>query len=453
MPTMNATSAGASTTSHAFKRRFMIRLVAVLLGGMFLDGYILGIMGPVTNTVSDDLGLSSLAIGLVAAAPLFGIFVGAPLAGWATDKFGRKPMFLADIGLFVVASGLQVFVGSTDLFLTAAAQLFIVRFLMGIAIGGEYSIGWPLMSEFSPPRLRGRLIGLTLIAWYAGFMVAYAAGFILTEYTDLSWRLILGSSTVLAVAIFFARLGLPESPRWLWNKGRKDEARAVATSYMMESSELDDIQREQVKKGSFAQLFNKANWRATLFTSGFWFCAVTPYFAIATFADSILHKYGLGGGLAGGVGLSALALLGVILTVLLIDRVGRRVLTVPPQWLCTVALAVIAIWVGAPPIIVLVLFLAFSFFNAMYTTLTGIYPVEIFPTEIRGIGTGFATAASRIGAALGTFLLPWAITNLGSSVSMAIAAVIAGLGAALSQWLAPETKGQSLCDTAGEVTH
>ncbi|MFV9429031.1 MFS transporter [Rhodococcus aetherivorans] len=453
MTTVNSMNTATSPTSPAFKRRFMIRLVGVLLGGMFLDGYILGIVGPVTATVSDDLGLSTLEIGLVAAASLIGIFVGAPLAGWATDRFGRKPMFLADIGLFVIASGLQIFVGSTNLLLTAAAQLFIVRFLMGMAIGGEYSIGWPLMSEFSPPRLRGRLIGLTLIAWYAGFMVAYAVGFLLIEYTDLSWRLILGSSAVIALVIFFARLGLPESPRWLWNQGRKDEARAVALKYMMESAELDDIQREQVKKGSFKQLFNNANWRATLFTSGFWFCAVTPYFAIATFADDILHNYGLSGGLAGGVGLSALALLGVVVAVLLIDRVGRRALTVPPQWLCTVVLAIIAIWAGAPAVIVLGLFLVFSFFNAMYTTLTGIYPAEIFPTEIRGIGTGFATSASRIGAALGTFLLPWSITHLGSSVSMVIAAVIAGLGAALSQWLAPETKGQSLCDTAGEVTH
>ena len=67
-------------------------------------------------------------------------------------------------------------------------------------------------------------------------------------------------------------------------------------------------------------------------------------------------------------------LAGVVVTVLLIDRVGRRVLTVPPQWLCTVVLAIIGLWAGAPPLVVLILFLVFSFFNAMYTTLTGVYP-------------------------------------------------------------------------------
>jgi MFS transporter, putative metabolite transport protein len=453
MPSIENAAPGSVDTSAAFKRRFMTRLVAVLIGGMFLDGYILGIIGPVTSVMKADLGISDLWMGLIAAGPLFGIFFGSPLGGWATDKFGRKPLFLLDMGLFVIASGLQFVAGTAQFFVGSALQLFVVRFLMGVAIGGEYSIGWPLMSEFAPARLRGRLLGVTLIAWYTGFMVAYMVGHLLVTMTDLNWRFILGTSTFLAVILFVARLGLPESPRWLWNQGRKDEARGIAHRYMASSAEMTDVEHEDVRKGNFGMLFSREYWRATLFTSGFWFCAVTPYFAIATFADSVLSKYGLSGPLASGVGLSALALLAVIITVLLIDKVGRRVLTVPPQWLCTVFLAIIALWAGAPPIIVLTLFLAFSFFNAMYNTLTGVYPGEVFPTEIRGVGTGFAAAVSRIGAGMGTFLLPWAITNLGTSASMLIAAVIAGIGAGLSQWLAPETKGISLTDAAATLTH
>jgi MFS transporter, putative metabolite transport protein len=446
-------TADSADTTAAFKRRFMTRLVAVLIGGMFLDGYILGIIGPVTGVMKEDLGISELWMGLIAAGPLFGIFVGSPLGGWATDKFGRKPLFLVDMGLFVIASSLQFFAGAAQFFVASALQLFIVRFLMGVAIGGEYSIGWPLMSEFAPARLRGRLLGVTLIAWYTGFMVAYLVGHALVTTTDLSWRFILGTSTFLAVILFLARLGLPESPRWLWNQGRKDEAHAIAHRYMTSAAEMTDVEHEDVQKGHFGMLFSSKYWRATLFTAGFWFCAVTPYFAIATFADSVLKKYNLSGELASGVGLSAFALLAVIITVLLIDKVGRRVLTVPPQWACTLFLAIIGLWAGAPPAVVLTLFLAFSFFNAMYNTLTGVYPGEVFPTEIRGIGTGFAAAVSRIGAGIGTFLLPWSMTNLGTATSMLIAAVIAGIGAALSQWLAPETKGKSLTETAATLTH
>lgn len=440
-------------TSAAFKQRFMRRLIVVLIGGMFLDGYILGIIGPVTQKMTDDLGLSTLWVGLIAAAPLFGIFIGSPLGGWATDKFGRKPLFLVDIALFVIASFLQSFAGVVQLFVDSAWQLFFVRLLMGVAIGGEYSIGGPLLSEFAPARLRGRLLGMTLIAWYAGFMFAFVVGHVLVATTDLSWRLILGSSTVIAVALFIGRIGMPESPRWLWNQGRRDEARAIAHRYMESAADMTDVEHEDTRKGSFGMLFSRQYWRATLFTSGFWFCAVTPYFAIATFADSVLQQYGLSGGLAGGVGLSALALLAVVITVLLIDKAGRRVLTVPPQWLCTVFLAAIGLWAGAPPVVVLILFCAFSFFNAMYTTLTQIYPAEVFPTEIRGIGTGFSAAVSRIGAGFGTFLLPWSMTNLGTSTTMLIAAGVAAVGAGLSQWLAPETKGKSLSETAAGYSH
>ncbi|MFJ4261368.1 MFS transporter [Paenarthrobacter nicotinovorans] len=452
-------------TSSKFKRRFMFRLVAVFIGGMFLDGYILGIIGPVTGLMRTDLQLDALSLGLIAAGPLVGIFVGSPIAGWAADKFGRKPMFLVDMGLFLAASAAQFFVTSGD---GAVIQLAIIRFFMGVAIGGEYSIGGPLLSEFSPPKLRGRLLGLTLIAWYVGFMMAFIIGTLLHD-AGAPWRIVIGTSTVLAAVLFVARIGLPESPSWLITKGRRDEALAIARKYVespqMHDSITEEINlrmlqeaqaaqsRSTIKNASFSMLFSKQYWKTTLFTAGFWFCAVTPYFAIATFADEVLNQFGFGGGWAGGVGLSALAAAGVVTTVLLIDRLGRRILTVPGQWLCAGILLVIGVWADAPAILVLALFLAFSFFNAGYTTMTQVYPAEVFPGHLRGVGMGFAAAFSRIGAALGTFALPWAIANIGMGPSMVVAAVVAFLGAILSQWLAPETKGRTLAEISADFKH
>lgn len=443
----------------------MIRLIAVLVGGMILDGYILGILGPITGLIREDAQLNEFWIGAIAAAPLFGIFIGSPLAGWATDKFGRKPMFIVDMGLFLAASALQFFVTTGD---AAALQLLAIRFLMGIAIGGEYAIGWPLMSEFAPPKHRGVLLGVTVIAWYVGFMIAFIVGTLMAQ-ADVPWRIILGSSTLLALVIFIARLGLPESPSWLITKGRRDEALTIARRYIGSSEMHDSITQEidlrmlreaeaakeqrQVKNATFAALFSAQYWRATLFTAGFWLCAVTPYFAIATFAVEVLANYGLDNPWMSGVGLSALAAAGVVTSVLLVDKVGRRVLTVPTQWVATVLLVVIGLWAGAPAPVVLTMFLAFSFINAMYNTLTQIYPSELFPSELRGKGMGFAAAVSRIGAALGTFALPWSMAHLGASTTMLIAAGIALAGALLSQWLAPETKGKSLAETAQGFSH
>ncbi|MBM7794375.1 MFS transporter [Paenarthrobacter ilicis] len=452
-------------TSSRFKRRFMFRLVAVFIGGMFLDGYILGIIGPVTGLMRTDLQLDALSLGLIAAGPLVGIFVGSPLAGWAADKFGRKPMFLVDMGLFLAASAAQFFVTSGD---GAVIQLALIRFMMGVAIGGEYSIGGPLLSEFSPPKLRGRLLGLTLIAWYVGFMVAFIIGTLLHD-AGTPWRLVIGTSTVLALVLFIARFGLPESPSWLITKGRRDEALAIARKYIESPQMLNSITEEidlrmiqeaqaakdrtKIKNASVGMLFSRQYWRITLFTAGFWFCAVTPYFAIATFADEVLSQFGLSGGWAGGIGLSALATAGVVTTVLLIDKLGRRILTVPGQWICAGILLIIGLWGSAPAIVILGLFLAFSFFNAGYTTMTQVYPSEVFPGHLRGIGTGFAAAFSRVGAALGTFALPWAITNIGMGPSMVVAAVVALLGAVLSQWLAPETKGRTLAEISADLKH
>lgn len=445
MPATTNPADHPEVASAASKRRFLIRMVAVLIGGMVLDGYVLGIIGPVAGTMAEDLQLTAFWQGLIAAAALVGILIGAPAGGWAADKWGRKPIFMFDIGLFAIASGMQFFVDSP-------IWLIVIRLLMGIAIGTEYAVGWPLMAEFSPSHLRGRLMAAMGIAWYGGFMIAFLTGHLLNEYTDLSWNFILGTSTFLAVAIFLARLGMPESPRWLWSVGRIDEARSLATKYLPDDA-LDDVQHEDVRKGSFGMLFSKEYWRSTLFISAFWFCAVTPYFAIATFADSVLNQYGLAGGLAGGVGLSAVALAGVIATFLLIERVGRRMLTVPTQWLCAVVLAVIGLWSGAPAPVVLILFLVFSFFNAGYNTLTNVYPGEVLPTEIRGIGTGFAAAVSRVGAGIGIFLLPMSMESLGAGPTMLIAAAVAFLGAGLSQWLAPETKGKTLTEAAAGYTH
>ena len=151
----------------------MTRLVAVLIGGMFLDGYILGIMGTVISPISADLNFSELWEGLIAASALLGILVGSPLGGWPADKFGRKPLFMVGHGALLCRFGPAVLC-------RLGRQLFLVRLLMGIAIGVEYSVGWPLMSEFAPARLRGRLICVTVVAWYVGFMVAFLVGYVLT---------------------------------------------------------------------------------------------------------------------------------------------------------------------------------------------------------------------------------------------------------------------------------
>lgn len=428
------------------KRRFMWRMVIVLVGGMFLGGYILGIIGPITHTIENgDPRFTTVWIGLEAASAMIGILLGAPIGGWLADKFGRKPILFWDLAMFTAFSALQFFVDGP-------VELFLVRLAMGIAVGVEYAVGWPMLAEFAPNHLRGRLLGCTLIAWYGGFMLAFILGYVLNA-AGVDWRVILGTSTIIAFALLLGRIGLPESPRWLWAKGRTEEAHEVAQEYMDTAYQTDMARAASGgPAGSFKMLFSPAVWRSTVFMSVFWLCAVTPYFAIATFADEILGDVGLTG-LLGGVILSVFAWFGVIATTLVIDRFKRRALTVPTQWIAGGLLVIIGLWSGAPVLVLLVLFLAYSFINAVYNVMTTIYPVEVFPTEVRAIGTGFAAAFSRLGAAAGLFLIPLSMENLGFTWTMLFAAGVAFVGAAISQILAPETSGKSLSELAGNVSH
>ncbi|WP_116102254.1 MFS transporter [Amycolatopsis thermalba] len=439
--THNPGDVGETEKTRTAKRRFLAKLTAATVGGMFIDGYILGIVGNAIGAVNDELGMSLFMEGLTGAAALIGIFFGGPLGGWLADKLGRKPMFTLDLALFIIGSVLQFFVDS-------AWQLFFVRLLMGVAIGAEYSVGWPLLAEFAPARLRGRLMSLSEVFWYVGFMLASAVAYVLVAVFSVDWRIVLGTSTVPAVILFVVRFGLPESPRWLMNQGRVEEAHRIAHTYLEEPEDALDPGDGRPRRGALGMLFSRDYWRATTFISVFWFCAVAPYFAIATFAASVLADYGLRDGLVGALGVNGLALLGVLVSLLLIDRIGRRKLTIPQQWVAAVVLVVIGSWPGAPAGVVLVCFLVFAFANAMCTALTGVYPGEIFPTEIRGVGTGFATAFSRIGAGVGTFLLPWSMHNLGAGPTMLIAAGVCVVGAVVSQVLAPETMGRPLSETS-----
>ncbi|BCT78163.1 MFS transporter [Sinomonas cyclohexanicum] len=425
------------------KQRFIIKLSGVIAGGMFIDGFILGGIGLVMPAMTEGLGLDALWQGLIGASALIGIFFGGPLGGYLADKIGRKPMFIVDLSIFLVGSAGQFFV-------TDAWQLFAIRLLMGMAIGADYAIGWPLMVEFSPARLRGKLMAFQEVAWYVGYLLSYAIGYYMSTGIHADWRIILGMSTVPSLIVFLLRLGTPESPRWLISKGRREEGLAVAQEYM-EEAEIRDLANEKPVTPSFRKLFSRQYIKSTTFVSMYWVCNVTPYFAIATFAPIVLESLGVEDGLAGALLLNGVVAGGAVAAMFLIERVGRRKLAIPPMWISAAALVAIGLLAHVSPIIILVSFMTFSFANAISTALTGVFPGEVFPTEIRGAGVGFATAFSRIGAAAGTFVLPMSVTALGVGATMLIAAGICALGAIISQFLAPETTGLSLSDTSAPM--
>lgn len=196
---------------------FHLKVTVFTTGGMFCDGYILGMIGIALATWDEQQPHGVLTQGLVGASALVGIFLGALLLGPLTDRLGRRKLYLADLLLFVVGSVLQFFVAEPW-------QLIVPRLVMGVAIGADYAIGAALLSEFLPRKPRGPLLASLNAVWTVGYVAAFVVGYAIKDTGPDSWRWMLASSAVPAALVLCLRLGTPESPRWLAARGRVAEA-------------------------------------------------------------------------------------------------------------------------------------------------------------------------------------------------------------------------------------
>ncbi len=423
------------------ERKFVNKLTAVTAGGMFIDGYVLGGIGVVLPLVQVGLHPSPLVLGLIGASALIGIFIGAPLFGYLTDKFGRKKLFAIDMAIFLVASVAQFWVDSAWL-------LFVVRLVMGIAIGADYAIGSSLLAEFTRAKTRGFRMASLEVSWYLGYVVAFSVAYVMVDVFNSSWQVILASSAIPALIVVVLRHNLPESPRWLMSQGREDEARAELTKHLGGSFVMPDLGSEPQARHPFSALFGRKYGRRTAFASIFWVCQVLPYFAIFTFAPVVLEALGLKNELASALGINGIALLGAVVGMIVIDRIGRRRLLIIPFWITAGALLILGLWSGAPQVIVVLCFVVFAFFNAGSSVLQGVYPMEVFPTSLRTSGVGVAAAGSRLGAAVGTFLLPIGLASWGPGGIMLFGAAVLLVGGVASHFWAPETSGISLINSS-----
>lgn len=425
------------------KPHLLGRVTAATVMGQGLDGYDLGTISVVLPILTTSMGLSPVMAGLIGASTLIGIFLGGPVSGWITDRIGRRITFTIDLVIFVVAAAAQAFA-------VIPLALLAVRLVLGIAIGAEYSVGAVMLAEFAPSKTRGRRIAGLEVSWYVGYVLAVVIAYMLRNLTDLPATWILATGVVPAVVCLLLRIGIPESPRWLFRNGRRKEARAIIDDYLggetyaqAEAFHDEDEEDTSTPTRGLRALFAPGQRSRTIFACVFYSCLVAPYFAIFTFAPEVFDGLDLPSEI-GTIAINVVATLGAIAGMLLIERVGRRKLLIIPFWVMFASLLTVGLWTDAPTAVIVTAFTAFAVFNAAANVLTPVYPPELFPTEIRTSGTGLATAASRIGAALGTFVLPIGLSTIGIGPSMLVAAAIVLAGVITSQIYAPETTAQAL---------
>ena len=384
--------------------------MAVLLFGLgwALDAFEVTLIGNVMGALRDRFHLGSDGMSMLLAAWFVGLMLGASGFGVLSDRFGRRRVFLVSLvvyGLATLATG----------FAPNLASLLALRLIAGIGVGAEYSAINAAITELVPSRSRGRAAALVLNFWPLGsFVAALLAWLVFSALPpEFGWRVVFGIGGLVALSAAWFRRHLPESPRWLLEAGRGDDARAIVEGIeagltnFIPASAPPVIARVKREAGQFSRLVRQYPGRLML-GAALDFAEATGYYGLFAFLPIVvlpaLHLppaslplfY-----LAGSVG----AALGGLAAAGLLDRVGRS-WTVGGFYLATALglvgfAAVTSLGAGA-------IMLGFALVNLLATgSWIAAYPTfsELFPTALRATGIGVSVTVGRIGAALSPFVV------------------------------------------------
>ncbi|MBI0580723.1 MFS transporter [Neobacillus cucumis] len=419
--------------------KFHYKMTALTFGGHFTDGYVLGMIGIALTLLTPQFDLNPYWVGLLGSSALIGLFFGSLILGRLADVIGRRKVFTLNFVIIILASILQFFADN-------AVELFLLRVLLGFGLGGDYSVGHTLLAEILPRKQRGPILGSFSVIWTIGFVLATVVGYILLRVGPEAWRWMLSSPALPGLIIFIMRMGTPESPRWLVNQGRVDEARHIVKNYIGQNIVLDD-ETPVATKGSYAELFSKKMIKRTAFNCIFYLCIVLPYWAIYTFLPSILKALGLHGNFSTDLLLNLVLFIGSFLGIFLTIKLSTRAFLNGSFIFLSVSLLLLSLLPSGSTLMIIT-FIGFTLIMSAVCNLTASIPPESFPTTLRSSGVGLATSFSRLGSATGTFLLPMSISNFGIQPSMLVLTAFLIIGTIVSLAWAPETKLRSLSDAS-----
>ncbi|MGO9673184.1 MAG: MFS transporter [Methylocella sp.] len=441
------------------------RIWALAAAGKFFEGLVVFMTGVAMPLIAEEFDITKAQHGVIGAASLFGILVGAIGLGGLSDYFGRKVMFIAEMAIFIVFLCLLV---------VSPSYIWLVVFLfgLGVALGCDYPTAHLIISESIPSSKRGRLV-LGAFAFQAlGALTGTVVGYVvLKNIPEIgAWRWMYATAIIPAVIVIIGRFSITESPHWLLARGRENEAekqvsRLLARKPVYPKEVLLAQPAAARAERNFAALFDKANRRATILASVPWFLQDLGTYGIGIFTPTILaasigHKTAHVRSLtdlinndvlaAKGAGLIDLLLIvGIVCAVLFVDRVGSIRLQILGFIGCAVGLAIAASssYVAGGNQILLI-FTGFMIFNFM-TNLgpnaqTYLIAGEVFPTRVRGMGAGFAAAFAKIGAVATAFLFPILLADIGTQALLYILVGTSLLGAVVTWLFRIETTGVSL---------
>lgn len=463
-PLLAASKPDGAASSPPPRNRFPFFCAVLASMTSVLMGYNVAVMSGAQIFMAEDLGVSDTQIELLSGAINIYSLVGALLAGWTSDRLGRRLTIVLTNGFFLVGPLIMTLAGGYT-------ALMVGRFIAGIGVGYALVIAPVYAAEIAPASSRGLLSSLPEIFINTGVMLSYVSNFAFSALpAHLAWRLMFAAGVVPTVFLAAGVLTMPESPRWLAMKGRLDEAKAVLdrTSDTLAEAEQRLLEIEEVVDagsngggGTWNEVATKAGVRRVLAT-----VLALQFFQQASGIDSVV-LYGprvlaMAGVTSNTLLLGLNVLFGVakagsiLIAMALADRVGRRPLLLVSTGGMTASLLVLgsvfAAFAGAKDdaavaAVAVAAVVAFvCTFSVGFGPLAWVYSSEILPLRLRGQGAGLGTAMNRVmsGIVTMTFIsLYGAITMAGAFY---LYAAVAAASFVFIYTCLPETRGRNLED-------
>ncbi|OKA33004.1 MFS transporter [Bacillus cereus] len=357
------------------------KLLGIAGLGWLFDAMDVGMLSFVMVALQKDWGLSTQEMGWIGSVNSIGMAVGALVFGILSDKIGRKSVFIITLLLFSIGSGLTALT-------TTLAMFLVLRFLIGMGLGGELPVASTLVSESVEAHERGKIVVLLESFWAGGWLIAALISyFVIPKY---GWEVAMVLSAVPALYALYLRWNLPDSPRF------------------------QKVEKRPSVIGNIKSVWSGEYRRATIMLWILWFSVVFSYYGMFLWLPSVmvLKGFSLIKSFQYVLIMTLAQLPGYFTAAWFIERLGRKFVLV--TYLIGTACSAYLFGVAESLTVLIVAGMLLSFFNLGAWGALYAYTPEQYPTVIRGTGAGMAAAFGRIGGILGPLLVGYLVASQAS---------------------------------------
>jgi sugar porter (SP) family MFS transporter len=419
-------------------------------GGLLFGLNMAGISGAITG-VQEFFELDQMETGLAVSSIMIGCLVGALVAGYLGDRYGRIRIMLLTAFLFILSALLCSVAQQFELFVFA-------RILGGLAVGASSVIVPTYITEIAPAQRRGTLVSFYQMAIVMGILLAYVIDYALFRL-NYSWRFMLGVPFVFGVIyMLLLNVSFFESPRWLIKAERKGDAENILRRIGGEEYAMSEIKLAEAlvetktcdKKIGISSVFKgKLGYVMLLGTLLAAFQQITGINVVINYAPVIFQQAGVGANdaLLQSIIVGIVNFVFTIIAVWLVDKKGRKILLLWGTAGMTLSLSFLAAsfagQTGGIGMVISVL-AYIAFFAASLAPVMWVVTSEMYPTSIRGIAMSFSTSVSWACSLLVVQFFPWMLNNLGGMLTFGVFCLFSLLAFIFIKIYIPETKGKSL---------